>query len=177
MKRFKNKQRRLVTLLSLAAVGMLGFGYALVPLYNALCKTLGLNGKTNIVAATDHPRIDKSRDIRVEFIATNNANLPWDFRPNIHKLDVHPGENYTLSYYARNNTDHPMTIQAIPSITPGLAAAHFKKTECFCFTQQTLKPHEARNMKIVFHIDNELPKRIHEVTLSYTLFKAKLKKG
>ncbi|MCB1828078.1 MAG: cytochrome c oxidase assembly protein, partial [Coxiellaceae bacterium] len=83
---------------------------------------------------------------------------------------VHPGENKLIAYFAKNTTDETMTVQAIPSVTPGRAAKYLKKTECFCFTQQTMKAHEAMDWPILFHIDNNLPKNIHTITLAYTLF-------
>nr|MCH9769730.1 cytochrome c oxidase assembly protein [Gammaproteobacteria bacterium] len=83
------------------------------------------------------------------------------------------GQNTQIVYIAKNNSSHSMTVQAVPSVAPGLAASHLKKTECFCFTQQTLKAHTSMKMPLIFHLDNLLPKNIKEVTLSYTLFKAK----
>ena len=102
-----------------------------------------------------------------------SENLDWAFRPDQKEITLHPGANTKVSYYARNNTDHTMTVQAIPSITPSEAAGHLHKTQCFCFNQTTLKAHQAMHMPIVFHFDNKLPKNILEVTMSYTLFKVK----
>lgn len=167
---------RHITILSFTLIfsfAMFLFGYALVPLYNVLCNKLGINGKTNLVSEKNNSAIDTSRTITVEFLASNNANLPWEFHPKIKKIEIHPGEDAVLAYYAKNDSDHTMTIQAVPSVTPGLAAAHLKKTECFCFTQQTLKAHQSMNMPLIFHLDNGLPDNIHEVTLSYTIFEAK----
>lgn len=152
---------------------MFFFGYGLVPIYNVMCRAFGINGKTNSSSIVNQSIIDKSRTVTVQFLATNNANLPWEFHPMIKKVDIHPGENVKLAYFAKNNSNKTMTVQAIPSVTPGLAAAHLKKTECFCFNQQTLKAHESTKMPIIFHLDNSLPKNIHEVTLSYTLFESK----
>lgn len=166
------KHRRLLVLLSALTLAMFGFGYALVPLYNALCSTLGINGKTggavsyNAAAAY----VDSSRNVTIEFLASNNENLPWAFHPNTVRLKFHPGEIEKVSFYAKNNSNRKMTVQAIPSVTPGLAAKYLKKTECFCFTQQTLDKGEAMDMPILFHIDPDLPKYIHTITLSYTLF-------
>jgi len=169
------KQRTLIIVLSCLVVGMFFFSYALVPLYNVLCKTFGINGKVELVRQDNSQWIDKSRHIRVQFLATNNANLPWDFYPKVKQIEVHPGQNVKLAYFAKNNSNREMTIQAIPSITPGLAAGHLQKTECFCFNQQTLKAHQSMDMPLIFHVDTKLPKNIHELTLSYTLFE--IKKG
>lgn len=153
---------------------MFFFCYALVPLYQVLCKNLGLNGKTNpIPSELNQGAIDQQRTVTVQFLATNNANLPWDFYPNTKTVNIHPGESIKVTYHARNNTDHTMTVQAVPSVAPGLAASHLKKTECFCFKQQTLAAHQATDMVVIFHLDTELPKNIVELTLSYTLFEAK----
>jgi len=164
---------KLVAVLACVIVAMFAFGFALVPIYNSLCKALGINGKTNTESISyqkDKVKIDKSRIVTVEFIATNNSGVPWAFYPKIKKIKVHPGDIAKLAFYAENKTDNTMTVQAIPSVTPGIAAKYLKKTECFCFTQQTLNGHEAMNMPLLFHLDPELPGSIKTVTLSYTLF-------
>lgn len=165
--------RRLLIVLTVLVLGMFGFGFALVPIYNTLCKTLGINGKTNPEAVAYDAataKVATDREILVEFVATNNSGVPWAFYPKINKLKVHPGEIVKLSFYAENKTDHPMTVQAVPSVTPGIAAKYLKKTECFCFARQTLNGHEAMNMPLLFHLDNDLPKKVNTITLSYTLF-------
>jgi len=88
----------------------------------------------------------------------------------IKKIKIHPGEVAKLAFYAENQSDHRMTVQAIPSVTPGIAAKYVKKTECFCFTQQTLNAHEGMNMPLLFHLDRDLPSTVKTLTLSYTLF-------
>jgi len=173
----KRKTKRLVIWLSFIVLAMFGFGFALVPLYNVLCTTLGINGKTNTSSIKNNLIIDKSRVITVQFLANTNANLNWEFKPVVKTITIHPGQSSKIAYYAKNRTNHTMSVQAVPSVTPGLAAKHLKKTECFCFTQQTLKPHQSMAMPMIFHIDPDLPKNIHTVTLSYTLFKAKNKIG
>lgn len=168
-----NKQQRLLIFLTIVVLGMFAFGFALVPIYNSLCKTLGINGKTNPEAvAYDASKVTvaTNREVLVEFVATNNSGVPWEFYPETKKIRVHPGEIVKLAFYAENKTDHAMTVQAIPSVTPGIAAKYLKKTECFCFTQQTLNGHEAMNMPLLFHLDTALPEDVKTVTLSYTLF-------
>lgn len=155
----------------LATLAMFGFGYALVPLYNVFCDITGLNGKTNSEAAiVADTSVDTSRLVTVEFLANVNANLPWEFKPVVTKLQVHPGETKKLSYYARNLSDNTIVANAVPSVAPGQAAKHFQKTECFCFTQQALKPGEEREMPVVFIVDKALPDNITTLTLSYTFF-------
>ena len=167
------KHRKLLIVLTLIVLGMFGFCFALVPIYNSLCKNLGINGKTNgeaIAYDVSKAKIATDRQVLVEFIATNNGGVPWAFYPKVKKIQVHPGEVVKLAFYAENKTDHQMTVQAIPSVTPGLAAKYLKKTECFCFTKQTLKGHQAMDMPLLFHLESNLPKNINTVTLSYTLF-------
>ncbi len=169
----EKRQQKLLLILTFVVLGMFAFGFALVPIYNSLCKTLGINGKTSMQAVSydpEHAKIAKDREILVEFIATNNSGVPWAFYPKVSKVTVHPGEIVKLAFYAENKTNHQMTVQAIPSVTPGLAAKYLKKTECFCFTQQTLNGHEAMNMPLLFHLDTDLPKDKKTVTLAYTLF-------
>lgn len=166
----EKKQRRLVIALTSFVLMMFGFGYAMVPLYNVLCKQLGINGKTSGRVVLDDTGIDESRDITVQFLATTNAYIPWEFRPRLRTVRMHPGENKAVAYFARNNTDHEMTVQAIPSVTPSGAAKYLKKTECFCFTQQKMKGQEEMDWPLLFHIDKNVPKNIHTITLAYTLF-------
>ncbi len=164
------KNRRLLWALILIGCGMFGFGFALVPLYTAMCKVLGINGKPENTSMVQSQTVDKNRMVTVEFIANTNADLPWDFYPLVKKVQLHPGENKIINYYAKNNSPSSMTVQAIPSISPGLAAKYLKKTECFCFTQQTFAAHEGREMPVLFHLDADLPKDIHTLTLAYTMF-------
>jgi cytochrome c oxidase assembly protein subunit 11 len=170
--RTRRSSKRLLVKLMVLVLGMFGFGYALVPMYNVLCKQLGINGKTGGAETYDAKTaaIDESRTVTIEFIATNNEQMPWEFRPNQRKLKIHPGEMRQVSFFAENTTNNTMTVQAIPSVTPGIAANYLKKTECFCFKQQTFAAHQKMDMPILFHIDPALPKSIHTITLSYTLF-------
>jgi cytochrome c oxidase assembly protein subunit 11 len=168
-----NKNTRLLALLTGIVLFMFGFGFALVPIYNSLCQSLGINGKTNAKAVafdTTQSTVVLNRQVTVEFVATKNSSVPWAFYPKTHKITVHPGEIARLDFYAENKTNHRMTVQAIPSVTPGVAAKYLKKTECFCFTQQTLNAHEAMDMPLLFHLDNDLPAEVKTITLAYTLF-------
>lgn len=167
------RHAKLVITLSILVLGMFAFGFALVPIYNSLCRTLGINGKTNtesIAYDVTTAKIAKNRFVVVQFVATNNSGVPWAFYPQVHKLKIHPGEIAKLAFYAENKTNHRMTVQAIPSVTPGIAAKYLKKTECFCFTQQTLNGHEAMDMPLLFHLDTDLPASVKTITLAYSLF-------
>lgn len=168
----KSKHSKLVITLIAVVIGMFGFGFAMVPIYNSLCKSLGINGKVDITqqASTQGLKLDNQRIVTVEFVATQNSMVPWKFYPTVKKVRIHPGEMYRLSFYAENKTSHKMIVQAIPSITPGIAAKYLKKTECFCFAQQTLNGHEAMYMPLLFHVDADLPKNVNTITLAYTLF-------
>lgn len=166
----KLSNKKILMLLCFTTLTMFGFGFAMIPLYNVLCKNLGINGKTDKHAYVTSNEIDLSRSIRVEFMANNNNYLPWDFYPRLHRIQLHPGENILVYFEAKNNSGREMTVQAIPSVSPGLAARYLKKTECFCFTQQTFTAGQQRDMPVLFHIDNHLPKNINTITLAYTLF-------
>jgi len=154
---------------------MFGFGYALVPLYNAICTALGINvlslsERQHAVRAEDvkNGQIDYSRKIEIEFDA--NARGPWEFKPAVSHLTVHPGELTTVMYEFRNVQDKIMSAQAIPSYAPKQATAHFNKLECFCFNEYTLQPGESKQWPVVFVIDPKLPKDVKTITLSYTFF-------
>jgi len=175
--------KKVVSLLSLVALGMFGFGFALVPLYNLICDTFGLNGKfTEIEQGTVNiaqqakraekieKRKDLSRKVTVEFFSSLNQNLNWEFRSMKNKLEIHPGEVTTIKYYAKNNTGREVVAQAIPSVSPGTANKYFTKMECFCFKQQTFKPGEEKEMPLIFVVDPDLPKNISTISLAYTFF-------
>lgn len=161
---------KLIKRLLLLAAGMFGFGFAMVPIYNVFCDLTGLNGKTAGRAEVVRTEVDLDRTVVVEFVASVNQTMPWDFRPEVSRMEVHPGKMYRTSYHAQNRTDRLMVGQAIPSVTPGVAAQHFKKTECFCFTEQQFAAGEGRDMPVLFLVDPELPDDIEVVTLSYTFF-------
>lgn len=152
-------------------VGMFGFGYALVPLYDALCDAIGLNGKMKLEAASALPTtVDTNRTITVEFVTTVNGGKPWKFRAEQSSVQVHPGELKTVNFYAQNTEAHDLVAQAVPNVAPWGAAKHLRKTECFCFNNQPFKAGEEKAMPVVFMLDPELPADIDRVTLSYTFF-------
>jgi cytochrome c oxidase assembly protein subunit 11 len=151
--------------------GMFGFGFALVPLYDVFCDITGLNGKTSTSAAIyDVEQIDTSRLITVQFISRTAQGIPWQFEPMTREIKVHPGEIKLVKFYAKNESTRDIIGQAVPSVSPGLAAAYFQKIECFCFTQQPLKAQEEVEMALQFYVDLDLPEDISTLTLSYTLY-------
>ena len=166
-----HKNAKLVRILVFVVLGMFGFGYALVPLYDVLCDITGLNGKVESSAIKEVGyEVDKSREITVEFMTALNETTPMVFRSEVKKIKVHPGEYYTVNFYAENKTDKVMIARAIPSISPGLVAEFFKKTECFCFSEQTFKAREGRTMPVRFVVNPEIPKEYKTITLAYTFF-------
>lgn len=163
--------RTMMGKLLIIAVLMFGFGYALVPVYRAICEVTGINLLTpKDISAKElsNTQIDRSREILVEFDA--NTQGPWRFRPVKSSMKVHPGEMHQIVYEVVNQQPYQMDAQAIPSYAPQQAAQYFKKMECFCFQQQTLGPKEARQMPVVFFIDPAIPKEVKTITLSYTFF-------
>ena len=153
------------------AVLMFGFAFAMVPLYEVLCDITGLNGRTADTAA-DGPDgvVQEERLVTVEFVATTRQGMPWEFRPDVTRIQIHPGECKQVSGYVKNPTGDVMYGQTVPSVTPGLAASHLKKTQCFCFDKQVLAAGAEEHMPMIFYLDPALPKHINTVTLSYTLF-------
>lgn len=172
MEKTRRANRRLLAILATVSVLMFGFGYALVPLYDLLCEVTGLNGKTGRtdVIAAESGEIDNSRQITVEFTGHTDTGLPWEFRPMQKKILVTPGQMTLVAYLARNTSEETITGQAIPSVAPNKAASHFKKVECFCFSQQTLQPGETKEMPVRFVVDSKLAKEVDTITLSYAFF-------
>ncbi|WP_312527572.1 cytochrome c oxidase assembly protein [Comamonas sp.] len=170
---------KMVGKLAVVAFGMFAFGYALIPLYKRICEVTGIN----ILALTErdvpgngtagknvklNSQVDESRTITVEFDA--NARGPWSFKPAVRSMQVHPGALSTVMYEFRNEQDHRMSAQAIPSYAPKQAAPYFNKLECFCFNQYTLEPGERKEWPVAFVIDPKLSKDVTTITLSYTFF-------
>lgn len=164
--------KRLVGKLLVITLAMFGFGFALVPLYDVFCQVTGLNGKTGRAddQAVQTSQVDTSRWVTVEFTGQVMNGLPWEFRPLQKRIRLHPGDAFTVKYYARNRSDERIAGQAVPSVSPGKAAAHFKKVECFCFTRQELKGGESREMPVRFLVERDLPNDVRILTLSYAFF-------
>lgn len=161
-----------VAKLAITAVGMFAFVFVvMVPLYDVLCDALGINGKTSGQAYTAvQSGVDESRMVTIQFVATNNEGMPWEFGPSVNAMQVHPGASNDTVFHARNPLPEAMVAQAIPSISPSRAAAYFHKTECFCFNQQPLDGETSAEMPLQFIVDRDLPQDIHTITLSYTIF-------
>ena len=177
----RNENVKMVGKLAIVTAGMFAFGYALVPLYKAICEMTGINILSlserqvpgNGVAGRDvklpsNTQIDTSRTITVEFDA--NSRGPWEFKPAQRSVQVHPGQLTTVMYEFQNVQNRRMAAQAIPSYAPNQAAAHFNKLECFCFNQYTLEAGEKKQWPVAFVIDPKLSKDVTTITLSYTFF-------
>lgn len=168
-----NRLVRNTVLRSLIAAAMM-FAFAVFlmpPLYNLLCEITGIGGKTaGRYEKAAGAEVDASRWVKVQFVATNNGAMPWEFSPLVADVRVHPGQSATVKFHARNPTDKGMVAQAVPNITPANAADFLHKTECFCFNQQPLQAGESTEMAVVFFVDPQLPKGVETITLSYTLF-------
>lgn len=167
-----SEQRRHFLRLGAATLGMFAFGFALVPLYGALCDLTGFNGRTSdmLLASDVIERPQLSRTVTVEFTTTVNGGRPWKFAAGRPRLEVHPGQLYTVEFVAQNTQDRAVIAQAVPSVAPWNAAKHLKKTECFCFRQQPFAAGEEKRMPVRFMLDPELPADVETVTLSYTFF-------
>ena len=191
-----NPNVRLTLKLCTITVFMFAFAiWIMPPMYDLFCDITGLNGKTsgeryvisentggtNITTDAENGNnestnndadslVDTTRTIKVQFIATNNEGMPWDFRPEIASIRVHPGEETVVNYLAHNPTDRHMTAQAVPSVVPYKAASYFHKTECFCFNQQPLDGGQSAELGLSFIVDKDIPKQVNTITLSYTLF-------
>jgi len=153
-------------------VAMFGFGFALVPMYDMLCKVTGLGGRTGDLYVYDPAKVtpDESRLVKVTFLTNVNDGMTWEFRSERGAVHVHPGELSEAKFFVRNTSDHVMVAQAVPSLAPGSAAEFFHKTECFCFTRQVLAPGQSLEMPMRFFVSPDLPRGQDSISLSYTLF-------
>jgi cytochrome c oxidase assembly protein subunit 11 len=172
----RSENFKMVGKLGVITLGMFGFGYALVPIYEAICEATGINilARSELEVPGSRPtsptntQVDRSRTITVEFDV--NTRGPWHFKPAVRSMEVHPGELTTVVYEFQNIQNRTMAAQAIPSYAPKQSSAHFNKLECFCFTQYTLAPGEKKEWPVAFVIDPRLPKDVTTITLSYTFF-------
>jgi cytochrome c oxidase assembly protein subunit 11 len=150
--------RKLLIILIAGSIGMFGFGFALVPLYDVLCDTLGINGKPqNSASSYEAVVVDKNRTVTIEFVTQVQSGMPWEFSPKVNQISVHPGELTHAQFLVKN-------------LSPGQGAAYFNKTECFCFNQQPLAAAATAELPLIFYVDPDLPASINTLTLSYTLY-------
>jgi cytochrome c oxidase assembly protein subunit 11 len=166
----EQSNHKVLKLSIVASLLMVGFGFALVPLYDIICDITGLNGKTGVLAATEVKEQGVNHTVTVQFDGTVNSDLPWLFKPQQFSMEVVPGKLYHTEYMAQNISAGDVTGQAVPSVAPNEASIYFSKTECFCFTEQLLAAGEEKQMPVTFIVSSDIPKDIDVLTLSYTFF-------
>jgi cytochrome c oxidase assembly protein subunit 11 len=170
------RNRRTLLWLAGLALGMFGFGFALVPLYGLLCEvtgtqSLGERAKLAQVAGGVATDVDQSRGVTVTFDTTIHPDLPWRVTPVERKVRVRPGEMRRVDFVAENRSGAAATAQALPTVAPFQAGAFLGKLECFCFTRQTLAGNETRTMPLMFTLSPDLPEGIASMTLSYNVMR------
>jgi len=172
MQLLKNSTIDLTFKLLMASVAMFVFVFVvMVPLYDVLCDALGINGKTSGRSyVAEKIEVDTTREITVQFVTINNSGMPWIFEPSKVMTTVNPGAMNDITFYAKNTTNKNMSAQAIPSVSPARASTYFHKTECFCFDKQDLTANTETHMPLRYIVDQNLPKDIQTITLSYTIF-------
>ena len=169
----KADTRKLITQLAVMAVASFAFGFALVPIYDIFCEITGI--RTDFEAASQtQPKLnlDPDRLVTIEFLANRNQNAPWEFKPSVTKMQVHPGKLYDTTFFAKNLQDKAVVGVATPDLKPTTASKYFQKTECFCFETQSFQANEGRDMAVRFIVDPELPSYVDTITLSYTFFES-----
>ena len=167
----KISNKALTVRLFAMALGMFVFGFlVLPPMYDVFCEITGFGGRTNVTAAQVIEAPDDSREIRIEFVTNVNEYAPWEFVADVDSMVVNPGRMYFATFTAKNLTADDKIAQAVPSVTPLTASKHFKKIECFCFTNQEFAANEERAMPLQFIVDPDLPDFVDTITLQYTFF-------
>lgn len=164
----QRSESSLVRKLVWACAGSFAFCFAMIPLYQIYCEVTGANGKTGRAVAAG--QIDRSRTVEIQFDSSVNSKLPWTFAPMQRVMNVNPGAVMEARYMVRNDSDRAIVGKAVPSVAPNEASIFFNKTECFCFTEQLLKPGESMELPVRFVVDPEMPGEVYELTLSYTFY-------
>ncbi|HWJ37043.1 MAG TPA: cytochrome c oxidase assembly protein [Steroidobacteraceae bacterium] len=167
----KRANRGLIIGLVAMTAGSFAFGWALIPLYDVFCRLTGIgNAEAKAGPSSAREAIDPNREITIEFLADPASVGSFEFRPKIASMRIHPGKLYDTNFYAKNLTTAASVAQAVPSISPGVAAKYFHKTACFCFSPQSFKVGEGRDMPVRFIVDPGLPSNVDRITLAYTFF-------
>jgi cytochrome c oxidase assembly protein subunit 11 len=169
----KCADRKLVKALLIMIAGSFAFGWALVPLYDVLCRAAGIgNAEAKAGRSVVVESIDPNREVTIEFIAEPASVGSFDFRPKVAAMRIHPGKLYDAAFFAKNLTGQAAVAQAVPSISPTGTAKYFHKTECFCFSPQKFAGGEGRDLPVRFIVDPELPRNVDKLTLAYTIYDA-----
>ncbi|MBK6980762.1 MAG: cytochrome c oxidase assembly protein [Betaproteobacteria bacterium] len=161
------RNRQTMTKLVVIALGMLGFGFAMVPIYRQYCEAVGITQSR--VVGTANTQVDASRSVTVELLASS-AGLAWRFESLEREVKLHPGELVTVNYRVSNTLGRPVTAHAVMNAAPANAARYIEKQACFCFSTQTLAAGEERVMPVVFLVSPKAPKDMTTISLSYTFF-------
>jgi cytochrome c oxidase assembly protein subunit 11 len=166
-----DKNKRVIRKAIIACAAAFGFCFGMIPLYSIYCEITGANGKTSRISADKVGVVDTTRKVRVEFTTSVKTGLQWSFTPEVTSMDVHPGEVVTAYFDATNLSGENIVGNAVPSVAPNEGSIYFNKTECFCFTEQLLKPGETRRMPVRFVVDTAMPGEIEVLTLAYTFYR------
>ena len=167
----KRANRKLVRALLITTAGSFAFGWALVPLYDVLCRAAGIgNAEARDGKAVVQEAIDPNREVTIEFLAQPASVGSFEFRPKVASMRIHPGKLYDNGFYARNLTHQASIAQAVPSISPNGTALYFHKNECFCFSPQKFSADEERELPVRFIVDPQLPGNVDKLTLAYTIY-------
>jgi cytochrome c oxidase assembly protein subunit 11 len=167
-----NESKKTIRNLCLTVIGMFGFGFLLVPIYDVFCEITGLNGKIEGPSTLSPEIIQEAnkRDMLIQFVTHNNESMPWIFKSETSQVKIRTGVQQNVLFVFENTTDKDMVGQVIPSVSPGRGAEYFHKTECFCFEQQKLLAGERVELPVIFIIDPNIPLDIGSLSLGYTLF-------
>lgn len=167
----KRANRKLVRALLIMTAGSFVFGWALVPLYDVLCRAAGIgNAEAKDGISVAKEAIDPNREVTIEFLAEPASVGSFDVHPKVASMRVHPGKLYDALFYAKNLTHEASVAQAVPSISPTGTAKYFHKTECFCFSPQKFGADESRDLPVRFIVDPALPNTVDKLTLAYTIY-------
>jgi cytochrome c oxidase assembly protein subunit 11 len=167
----KRANRKLVRALLVMTAGAFAFGWALVPLYDVLCRAAGIgNAEAKAGKSVVRESVDPNREVTIEFLAQPASVGSFDFQPKVASMRIHPGKLYDTLFHARNLTQNASVAQAVPSISPTRTAKYFHKTECFCFSPQKFAAGEERDMPVRFIVDPGLPSSVDKLTLAYTIY-------
>jgi cytochrome c oxidase assembly protein subunit 11 len=167
----KRANRKLVRTLLVMTAGSFAFGWALIPLYDVLCRAAGIgNAEAKAGKSVVEESVDPNREVTIEFVAQPASVGSFDFRPKVASMRIHPGKLYDAEFYAKNLTQEPSVAQAVPSISPTGTAKYFHKTECFCFSPQKFSAGEGRDLPVRFIVDPQLPSDVDKLTLAYTIY-------
>jgi cytochrome c oxidase assembly protein subunit 11 len=169
-----NRNRRVAMMLATFAAAMLGLGFASVPLYRLFCQATGFAGTPQRVSEARAREVDATGDaMSIRFDANVARGMPWSFRPEQTTREITLGGRKMAIFVARNDSDKPITGRASYNIEPEQVAKYFNKVQCFCFTEQTLQPHQEVRMPVIYYVDPKIKddpdaKGVDQITLSYT---------